>query len=83
MNLIATTKKEFHDNGNLRYIETIVILDPQFAHLYENRRANKNGDSWIRIGKNQKFKTNGILEWEIIYDQSGNITYYDKKADHL
>lgn len=32
-----------------------------------------NGDIWVRVGVNKKFRENGKLEWEIMYDDHGNV----------
>lgn len=60
-------------NGNLKYIETIGIIPPIFSPLYPNSRIAPDGTIWCRIGWNKKFKENGKVQWDILYDQNGNI----------
>ncbi len=73
------THNEFHKNGNLAYTETIAILAPSSAHLYEHRRVHPDGHEWIRTGRNAKYFDNGQLAWELNYDEMGKVIKNDKK----
>ena len=64
---------EKYPNGDFKYIETRAIVAPMWISQYPNHRINDNGDLMVRIGVNKKFKPNGKLEWEIKYDDHGNI----------
>ena len=69
------TNKEYRNDGTLMYEETIGIVAPIFSPLYKNSRIAPNGIIWVRIGTCRKYKPNGKTEWEIIYDNFGNIIH--------
>ena len=67
------TNKEYRNDGTLMYEETIGIVPPIFSPLYPNVRIAQDGTIWVRIGICRKYKSNGKTQWEIIYDNFGNI----------
>lgn len=70
------SKKEIiekYPNGNFKYIETIATVSRMWIALYPNHRISPKGEFLVRIGVNKKFRENGKLEWEIRYDDCGNI----------
>lgn len=73
MILETKTYKEYHQNGELSYTETIAILAPLFAHLYDRRCVHPDGYEWIRVGINGKWDSNGKQQWVLNYDQKGEI----------
>jgi hypothetical protein len=64
---------ETHSNGKIKYVETKAIIHPIWIALCPNHRINDDGKLMIRIGVNKKFRFNGDLEWEIKYDDFGNV----------
>jgi hypothetical protein len=69
------TNKEYRNDGTLIYEETIGIVPPIFAPLYSNSRRAEDGTILVRIGTCRKYKPNGKTEWELIYDNFGNIIH--------
>jgi len=65
--------KEYHDNGELAYEETKVILPKSREYLYPYRLKHPDGYCWIRIGKQAKYHDNGILAWELQRDENGKV----------
>ena len=65
--------REKYPNGNFKYIETIGIIAPMWISQYPNHRIAPDGTLWIRVGVNKKFRPNGKLQWELKYDDHGNI----------
>ena len=68
-----TEKKEYYPNGNLKYIETIGIVSPIFLPLYPKCKLGDDDKYRVRIGVNRKFKLNGRIEWEIKYNDNGEV----------
>jgi len=64
---------EKHPNGNYKYIETIAVISSMWIAKYPNHRIAPDGTLWIRVGVNKKFRPNGELEWEIKYNDCGNV----------
>lgn len=64
---------EKYPNGNIKYIETIGVIAMIWISQYPNHRISPDGTRWVRIGVNKKFKPNGKLQWEIKYDDHGNV----------
>lgn len=64
---------EKYPNGKIRYIETRGIVAPMWRSQYPNQRVATDGTIWVRIGVNKKFRPDGKLEWEIKYDDHGNV----------
>lgn len=64
---------EKYPNGNIAYIETRSVIAPIWIAKYPNCRISSDGTLWIRTGVNKKFNPNGKLQWEIKYDNCGNI----------
>lgn len=71
--MIIETKiiKEYHANGKLAYTFTMAIIAPGMEALYENRRIRQDGYTWIRIGAHQKFFDNGVMAWQLDYNNLG------------
>ena len=64
---------EKYPNGNFKYIETRAVISKVWLPKYPNHRVAPDGTLWIRIGVNKKFKPDGKLQWEIKYDDCGNV----------
>ena len=67
--------KEYREDGSLMYEETIGVISPIFLPLYPNNRVSPDGIYWVRIGYCRKYKPNGKTQWEIMYDNFGNIMH--------
>lgn len=65
--------KEYHDNGQLAYEETIVLLPKNKEHLYPQRTQHSDGYCWIRTGIQAKYHDNGILAWELERNNKGEV----------
>jgi len=64
---------EKYKNGKIKYTETIAEVSNLWIALYPNVRINKDGKLHIRIGENKKYKLNGEIEWELYFDNFGNL----------
>jgi hypothetical protein len=64
---------EKRQNGKIKYIETRAVISPMWIARYPNHRQAPDGTLWIRVGVNKKFRSNGKLEWEIKYNDCGNV----------
>lgn len=64
---------ETHPDGSVSYMETKAVIAPMWQQLYPNRRTADDGTMWIRTGVNRKYKPDGSIEWEINYDENGNV----------
>lgn len=67
-----TENKEYHKNGQLMYQETIMEV-PEDLKLYPNSRRRSDGSHFVRIGRNARYHDNGQLNWELNYDDHGNL----------
>lgn len=68
------TNNEYHSNGQLAYTETVAVLKPEIKHLYlDASRVHPEGYSWIRVGLNAKYHDNGLLAWELNYNDAGKL----------
>lgn len=66
-------KKEYHDNGQLAYEETIGMIERGKEYLYPSRRQLKNGPALIRVGRVAKYYNNSQIAWLLNYDENGQI----------
>ena len=73
MELIKTTNKEYHENGSIKYIETIAVIPPLFSVLYSRGCVGFDGVHRIRVGKCQKSHDNGVVAWTLNYDDKGDV----------
>lgn len=64
--------KEYHNNGQLAYEETIAVLLPMFAPLHSNRRTHPDGYDLVRIGTQTKWFDNGQMAWQLSYSETGD-----------
>ena len=71
--MISTTylHKEFHENGTLKYRCTRSEIKKGYEHLYPNRISNTV--SFIKVGNCSRFFDNGQLNWQMNYDNRGNL----------
>jgi len=78
-------RNEVDKNGVLRYEETRGIIEPMFLNNYTNYRVEGEGSKcWIRIGWNRRYWPNGQLNWEMKYDDKGEVikgTYRAQRED--
>jgi antitoxin component YwqK of YwqJK toxin-antitoxin module len=65
--------KEYHSNGQLMYETTFAKVEPMFLDLYTNTRTDKDGIVRIRTGTTKRFWDNGQLNWQLNYDENGNL----------
>lgn len=71
----SETKREYHDNGQLSYIETVVTLTPNEYNplIHKCARMSESGEIWIRTGLQAKYFSNGVTAWELHYTDTGDI----------
>ena len=73
--MILSTEEivERYPSGNISYMETIGwVARPWLGH-YPNHRIHPEKGPWVRIGVNRKYWEDGRLQWEILYDDHGNV----------
>jgi hypothetical protein len=72
--MITHTKKikEYRKDSSLRYECTLAYIAPETEYLYDKRIGEK-GKSFIRINKATKYKIDGSIEWQHIYNDMGEV----------
>jgi hypothetical protein len=73
MILSKEERVERYPNGKIDYMETIGWVATMFIALYPNHRVHPDKGPWVRIGVNRKYWEDGRLQWEILYDDHGNV----------
>lgn len=78
--MINETKqiKEYHDNGQLAYTDTIAFLDSASINKYQRAalRISHDNKYFIRIGTHAKYNKNGQIVWLFERDEKGQIINY-------
>ena len=62
--------KEYRKDGSLMYECTKRFLNKNEEHLFD-RRIGTNGNTFIRINQATKYKEDGTIQWQLIYDKKG------------
>lgn len=69
---IKVTEETKRKDGSLHHIQTIGFIKRGFEYLYDNSRKLNDGQHWIRLGTSTKYHRNGIIAWQLKYDEFGN-----------
>ena len=64
---------ENFSNGNLSYLETRAIVHDDWISFYPNLRKLSDGSFMIRLNKNVKYNIDGSIQWQLNYDEFGNL----------
>ena len=77
------TITEYHENGNIRYIETWSEIQPATRTKYFGVIVRQDRTHLIRTGLCAKFFDTGLLEWGLLYGEDGEVIrkYRQKRAD--
>lgn len=68
------TIREYHSNGQLRYIRSIKYISAGDAEKYQEKLIVKeDGRMFINVRQIKKYFDNGQLAWELNYTDEGDL----------
>ena len=75
-------RREYHENGKIKYEEVICVLPKNKEHLYQSKMRSPDGHYFIFVKKTKHYN-NGQFAWELNYDKDGECVKKEKPTCHL